>query len=52
MEVTGKPDFPAKILAAAREAARTGEPLRVTGDDWGSPTYSVDLAEAIVEFLA
>ena len=48
----GKPDFPAKILGAAREAARTGEPLRVTGDEWGSPTYSVDLAEAIVELLA
>ena len=48
----GKPDFPAKILAAAREAAGTGEPLRVTGDEWGSPTYSVDLAEAIVELLA
>ena len=48
----GKPDFPAKILGAAREAARTGEPLRVTGDEWGSPTYTVDLAEAIVELLA
>ena len=45
----GKPDFPAKILSAGREAARTGEPLRVTGDEWGSPTYSVDLAEAIVD---
>ena len=48
----GKPDFPTKILSAAREAARSGEPLRVTGDEWGSPTYSADLAEAIVELLA
>src|SRR5262245_58365092 len=27
----GKPDFPTKVLAAAREAARTGEPLRAVG---------------------
>src|SRR4029453_5811142 len=33
----GRPDFPAKILAAAREAARTREPLRVPGDAWASP---------------
>jgi dTDP-4-dehydrorhamnose reductase len=48
----GKPDFPTKILAAAREAARTGEPLRVTGDEWGCPTYTADVADAIVELLA
>ena len=48
----GKPDFPAKILAAAREAARTGESLRVTGDEWGCPTYTADVADAIVELLA
>ena len=48
----GKPDFPTKILAAAGEAARTGEPLRVTGDEWGCPTYAADVADAIVELLA
>jgi dTDP-4-dehydrorhamnose reductase len=48
----GKPDFPAKILAAAREAARTGERLRVTGDEWGCPTFTHDVADAIVELLA
>jgi dTDP-4-dehydrorhamnose reductase len=47
----GKPDFPAKILAAADRAADAGEPLRVVGDEWGCPTYSHDLAEAIVELL-
>jgi dTDP-4-dehydrorhamnose reductase len=49
---SGKPDFPAKILAAARDAARTGEPLRVTGDEWGCPTYAADVADAIVGLLA
>jgi dTDP-4-dehydrorhamnose reductase len=48
----GKPDFPGKILAAAREAARNGEPLRVVGDEWGCPTYTADLADAVVELLA
>jgi len=48
----GKPDFPTKILAAAGEAARTGEPLRVTGDEWGCPTYTADVADAVVELLA
>jgi dTDP-4-dehydrorhamnose reductase len=48
----GRPDFPTKILAAAGEAARTGVPLRVTGDEWGCPTYAADLADAVVELLA
>jgi dTDP-4-dehydrorhamnose reductase len=48
----GRPDFPTKILAAAREAERTGEPLRVVGDEWGCPTYTVDVADAVVELLA
>lgn len=48
----GKPDFPTKILAAATDAARTGEPLRVTGDEWGCPTYTADVSDAIVELLA
>jgi dTDP-4-dehydrorhamnose reductase len=45
-------DFPAKILAAADRARAAGEPLRVVGDEIGSPTYAPDLAEAIVELLA
>ena len=45
-------DFPSRILAAADRAIGTGEPLRVVGDEWGTPTYVVDCAEAIVELLA
>ena len=44
-------DFPAKILAAAERAVVAGEPLRLVADEIGSPTYSVDLAEAIVELI-
>lgn len=45
-------DFPAKILAAADRALAAGEPLRVVGDEIGSPTYTKDLARAIVELVA
>jgi dTDP-4-dehydrorhamnose reductase len=45
-------DFPGKILAAAQRARAAGEPLRVVGDEFGSPTYASDLADAIVELLA
>lgn len=45
-------DFPSRILQIARRAAAAGEPLRVVGDEWGTPTYTADLAEAIVELLA
>ncbi len=44
-------DFPTKILAAADRARSTGEPLKVVGDEHGSPTYAHDLAEAIVDLL-
>jgi dTDP-4-dehydrorhamnose reductase len=47
----GAPDFPTKILAAARRAAGAGEPLQVVGDEWGTPTYTVDLARAIAGLL-
>jgi dTDP-4-dehydrorhamnose reductase len=47
----GAPDFPRKILAAADRASATHEPLPVVGDEWGSPTYAADLAEAIVELI-
>jgi dTDP-4-dehydrorhamnose reductase len=44
-------DFPAKIAAAAIRAGASGQPLRVTGDEIGTPTYTPDLAEAIVELV-
>jgi dTDP-4-dehydrorhamnose reductase len=47
----GKPDFPGKILAAAETALAAGEPLKVVGDEWGCPTYTADVADAIVELL-
>ena len=47
----GKPDFPTKILASAERARAAGEPLRVVGDEWGTPTYVDDVADAIVELL-
>ncbi len=45
-------DFPAKILAAAARARDAGEPLRLVADEVGSPTFTQDLAEAIVELIA
>lgn len=45
-------DFPTKILAAAERAMTAGERLKVVSDEVGSPTYSHDLAEALVDLLA
>jgi dTDP-4-dehydrorhamnose reductase len=45
-------DFPAKIAAAAQRAGAAGEPLRVVGDEIGSPSYAPDVAEAITELIA
>jgi len=47
----GPPDFPTKILVGAERARDAGEPLRVVGDEWSCPTYTVDASEAIVELL-
>jgi dTDP-4-dehydrorhamnose reductase len=44
-------DFPSKILAAAERARTTEEPLRVVADEVGSPTFTQDVAEALVELL-
>lgn len=45
-------DFPRKILEAADRALAAGAPLRVVGDEWGTPTYAADVADAICELLA
>ena len=45
-------DFPNKIVAAAQKAAAAGEPLRATFDEIGTPTYTVDLAAAIVSLIS
>jgi dTDP-4-dehydrorhamnose reductase len=44
-------DFPSKILVAADRARTAGEPLRVVGDEHGSPTYTHDVAEAIGDLV-
>ena len=41
-------DFPEKIARAAGRASAAGEPLKVVGDETGSPTLTADLADAIV----
>jgi dTDP-4-dehydrorhamnose reductase len=45
-------DFPSRILDAAERSLAAGEPLRAVADEWGTPTYVHDLAEAIVDLLA
>lgn len=45
-------DYPSRILEAADRARDAGEPLRVVNDEWGTPTYTADVADAVVELLA
>lgn len=45
-------DFPTKIVAAAIQARDALTPLQVVADEVGAPTYTPDLAEAIVELIA
>ncbi len=44
-------DFPEKIARAAERAIDGGEALRLVSDETGSPTYTLDVAEAIVELI-
>ena len=44
-------DFPTKIIAAALRARADGEPLKVVGDEYGCPTSTADVAEAITELI-
>ncbi|HSL76640.1 MAG TPA: NAD(P)-dependent oxidoreductase, partial [Candidatus Limnocylindrales bacterium] len=44
-------DFPTKILGAAERASGAGAALTVVGDEYGSPTYTRDIADAIVDLL-
>ncbi len=44
-------DFPRKILAAAEKARLEGAALKLVSDEFGCPTYSTDLAMAIVELV-
>lgn len=45
-------DFPFKIASAALRAKAAGAPLQAVADEIGVPTYTPDLAEAIVELVA
>src|SRR5690349_12351933 len=44
-------DFPEKILTAAERARAADKALKVVGDEYGVPTFSHDLAEAIVDLI-
>jgi dTDP-4-dehydrorhamnose reductase len=44
-------DFPSRIVEAAEGASSAGSPLRVVADEWGTPTYVNDVADAIVELI-
>jgi dTDP-4-dehydrorhamnose reductase len=44
-------DFPEKIARAAIRARDADEPLRVVGDEIGTPTYTPDVADALVELI-
>jgi dTDP-4-dehydrorhamnose reductase len=45
-------DFPEKIARAALKARAAGQPLKIVADEIGSPTWTPDLADAIVELIA
>lgn len=43
----GGTNFVTKILAASERARASGDPLRVVDDEWGNPTWTPWLAEAV-----
>ena len=45
-------DFPEKIARAALRAREAGTPLKAVFDEIGCPTWTPDLADAIVELIA
>lgn len=47
----GGANFVTKILRAAADAAARGDPLRVVADEWGNPTWTPDLAAAVVHLF-
>ena len=44
--------FVTKIMAAAERTHAAGEPLRVVDDEWGNPTWTPWLAEAIATLIS
>lgn len=48
----GERNFPRKIRAVAERARTAGEVLRVVDDEWGNPTWTPWLAEAIVALVS
>ena len=51
---SGRPAATSRARSSRRPIGprAAGEPLRVVGDEWGTPTYAADVADAIVELLA
>lgn len=45
------PDFPAKIVAAARSAQEAGTPLRLVADEVGTPSSARDVAEGLADLI-
>ena len=48
----GGVNFVTKILAAGEKSRDAGEPLRVVADEWGNPTWTPELAEAVTQAAA
>ena len=48
----GGSNFVTKVLAAAAAASARGEAVRVVDDEWGNPTWTPALADAIAEVVA
>ena len=44
----GGRNFPSRIMEVARRQAEAGQPLRVVADEFGNPTWALDLARGIL----